>query len=152
MSVCGGDRWLGFALFALECKNNLYGCLSNLIFIVEKLKILERKRLNEIFKSNSQEDDVQNLVEELTADIRENEEKLKEIKKYEPQSDTDANIKANVEIVIAKKLQELTSNLRKGQREYVTKIKNLHGVDTSQIDDYDDDEEVILIPTLTHNL
>lgn len=120
----------------------------NSFAIVEKLKILERKRLSEIFKTNKQEDDVQNLVEELTADIRQNEEKLREIRKCEPISDVDGKIKQNVEIVIARKLQELTQELRKGQRDYVAKIKHLHGADASKMDDLDEEDEDVSTLTL----
>lgn len=60
--------------------------------------------------------------------------------RYKAQSDTDAKIKSNVEIVIAKQLQDVTQALRKGQREYVTKIQQLHGNDSIRDDDeYDED-------------
>lgn len=108
------------------------------MFIVEKLKILQRKRLIEIFKTSQADDAVTNLIEEITADIRFNEEKLKEIKKYKPQSDIDAKIKSNVEIIIAKRLQDITQEMRIGQREYASKIMQLHGADPSKIDTIDD--------------
>ena len=82
--------------------------------------MLERKRVNEIFKKGDV-DDVQYLVEEITQDIRENEEKLKEIRRYKAVSQTDEKIKANVEIVVAKRLQEMTHVLRQRQRKYLGK-------------------------------
>lgn len=49
-------------------------------------------------------------------------------------------------MVIAKKLQEFTLNLRKGQRDYLTKIKQIHGVETNRDDedeeDYDEELEM----------
>ena len=85
---------------------------------------------------------------ELTQDIRTNEEKLMEIKKYKPQSEADEKIKANVEIVVAKRLQELTHSLRQRQRKYVAKIKELNGGEESKINLSDDEDEIYSISLL----
>jgi hypothetical protein len=86
----------------------------------EKLKLMERRRVNEIFKKG-EVDDVQYLVEEITQDLRVSEGKLRDIRKYESTSEADEKIKTNVEIVVAKKLQDLTHSLRQRQRKYVGK-------------------------------
>jgi len=86
----------------------------------EKLKSLERKRMTKIFKT-TEVDDVQGLVQDITNDIRSSEDKLKKIRTYQSVTQTDGKIKANVEIVVAKKLQELTHSLRQRQRNYVSK-------------------------------
>lgn len=106
--------------FWIICKDEIDENLKNVEIKFEKLKMLERKRVNEIFKKG-EVDDVQCLVEEITQDIRDNEEKLREIKKYKAVSPTDEKIKSNVEIVVATKLQELTQALRQRQRKYVGK-------------------------------
>ncbi|CAI2369083.1 unnamed protein product [Moneuplotes crassus] len=108
----------------------------------EKLKILERKRVTEIFKT-SEVDDVQALVMDITHNIKENEEKLKEIRNYKSRSVADEKIKANVEYVVAKKLQELANSLKQRQRNYVTKLQELNGGEDSKInlsDEYNEDE------------
>ena len=64
-----------------------------------------------------------------------------EIKKYTAQSQTDEKIKQNVEIVVAKRLQDLTHSLRQRQRKYVAKIKELNGGEESKIN-LSDDEDV----------
>jgi hypothetical protein len=108
--------------FWVICKDEIDENLKHVDVKFEKLKILERQRVNQIFKKG-EVDDVQCLVEEITQDIRSNEEKLKEIQKYQPKSETDGKIKANVEIVVAKKLQEMTQLLRQRQRKYVGKTQ-----------------------------
>jgi hypothetical protein len=106
--------------FWILCKDEIDENLKNVEVKFEKLKLLERRRVNEIFKTGDG-DDIQTLVEEITADIRFNDEKLKEIRNYKAVSDADTKIKSNVEIVVAKKLQELTHSLRQRQRNYVGK-------------------------------
>lgn len=108
--------------------------------LVEKLKHLEHKRLGEIFKKTDDDDEVQIMVDEITQDIRDNETKLKEIMRCKPTSMADEKIKANVEIVVAKRLQELTHELRQRQRRYVAKVTELHGGEPSRLDLSDDDE------------
>mmetsp|Transcript_4496 Transcript_4496/g.3772 ORF Transcript_4496/g.3772 Transcript_4496/m.3772 type:complete len:269 (+) Transcript_4496:150-956(+) len=128
--------------FWVLCKDEIDDNLKKVEIKFEKLKLLERKRVTKIFKT-TEVDDVQDLVQDITNDIRINEGKLKEIKRYEPQSDTDAKIKANVEIVVAQKLQEMTLTLRQRQRNYVSKLKELQGGEDSNInlsDEYDEDE------------
>jgi hypothetical protein len=106
--------------FWILCKDEIDENLKNVEVKFEKLKLLERRRVNEIFKTG-EGDDIQFLVEEITTDIRFNDEKLKEIRNYKAISNADMKIKDNVEIVVAKKLLELTQSLRQRQRNYVGK-------------------------------
>lgn len=104
------------------------------------LKKTERRRVNEIFQK-TEVDEVQCLVEEITRDLRTNEEKLKEIKNYKAVSETDQKIKANVEIVVAKRLQDMTYSLRQRQRKYVAKVKEINGGEESKINLSDEQDQ-----------
>lgn len=110
--------------FWVICKDEIDENLKRIEIKFEKLKIIERKRVTEIFKTNDV-DDVQTLVMEITHNIKENEGKLKEIRNYKANSVADEKIKANVEYVVAKKLQEMANSLRQRQRNYVCKSPQL---------------------------
>ena len=73
-----------------------------------------------------------------------------EIKKYHPQSETDEKIKVNVEMVVAKRLQDLTHSLRQRQRKYVAKIQELNGGEESKIN-LSDEEEVMFNISIMKN-
>ncbi len=92
------------------------------------MKELERKRLGNVFGSQKQESEIEHIQFTITTLIKESEEKLREITRYESASKTDEAIKGNVQSTLARRLQELTSDMRREQRSYLNKVQEIHGV------------------------
>jgi len=81
-----------------------------------------------VFAKSDLEETIDQLQYDITACIRESDDKLRDIIAYEPRSDIDRRVKENAQSILAKKLQSLTHDVRRDQRQYMSKVQELHGV------------------------